>query len=279
MKEDTNLLRVAAVHDLCGFGKCSLAIALPVISACGVEVCPIPTGIFSTNTNFPGFQFTDFTTQMAGFIKHFKEVGIKIDSVYSGFLGSSTQIEYIQELVQEFNSKVTIIDPVMGDNGVVYKTYTKEMCDNMRNLVSIADIAIPNLTESCILTNTDFKTFENSSENMKLLAEKIYRLGAKSVVITGIERGNKLYNCILENGKYIEREVELLPFRMHGTGDLFGSALTGGILSGHTLVEAVDSAANFTIDVMRYSKTVPEYNERGACFEPLLYKLKGGICK
>ena len=114
---------------------------------------------------------------------------------------------------------------------------------------------------------------------IKALAEKIAKIGAKNVLIKGIDRGKKLYNCILtEDGNYCEREIDLLPFRMHGTGDLFGSVLVGGILSGHTLIEAVDSSALFVYEVMKYSKTVEGYHDRGACFEPLLYKLQGGIC-
>ena len=279
MNELQKLTRVAAVHDICGFGKCSLATALPVISACGVEVSPIPTGIFSTNTNFPNYQFTDFTERMPGFISHLKESGVTFDAVYSGFLGSAAQIGYIKELVKIFSPGYVIIDPVMGDNGEVYKFYTPEMCENMKGLVEIADIATPNLTEACALTGEIYKNINVSSNGIKSLAEKIAKIGAKNVVITGIERGDKLYNCILsDNGDYFEREIELLPFRMHGTGDLFSSVLTGGILSGHNLVESVDSAALFVYEVMKYSQTVENFYERGACFEPFLYRLRGGIC-
>jgi pyridoxine kinase len=283
MDKQKKLLRVAAVHDICGFGKCSLATALPVISACGVEVSPIPTGIFSTNTNFPNYQFTDFTAQMPGFISHLKECGVSFDAVYSGFLGSAAQIGYIKELVKSFSPKYAIIDPVMGDNGEIYKFYTPEMCENMRSLAAIADIATPNLTECCALTGEDYNDYskpETNSEKIKALAKKVIEIGAKNVVITGIERGDMLYNCILaEDGKYTEREIELLPFRMHGTGDLFSSVLTGGILRGHSLTKSVDSAALFVYEVMKYSETVEDFHERGACFEPFLYRLKSGICK
>jgi len=280
MKTLKKLPRVAAVHDICGFGKCSLATALPVISACGVEVSPIPTGIFSTNTNFPNYQFTDFTAQMPGFIGHLKESGVTFDAVYSGFLGSAAQIGYIKELVKAFSPKYTIIDPVMGDDGKIYKFYTPEMCENMKNLTAIADVAVPNLTEACSLTGEDYGSMGTDSGAIGVLAKKVAEIGAKNVVITGIERGNKLYNCVLsEGGEYAEREIDLLPFRMHGTGDLFGSVLTGGILRGHSLVESVDSAALFVYEVMEYSQTVEDFHERGACFEPFLHRLKSGICE
>lgn len=280
MSELTKIARVAAVHDMCGFGKCSLATALPVISACGVEVSPVPTGIFSTNTTFPNFQFTDFTAQMPGFISHLKESGVTFDAVYSGFLGSAAQIAYIKELVKSFSPKYTIIDPVMGDNGEVYKFYTPEMCENMKSLAAIADITAPNLTEACVLTGQDYKKTDTSYGGIKVLAEKVAEIGSKNVIITGIERGDKLYNCILsENGEYNEREIDLLPFRMHGTGDLFASVLTGGILRGHSLVKSVDSASLFVYEVMKFSQTVEHFHERGACFEPFLYRLRSGICE
>ena len=261
--------RVLAVHDISCFGKCSLTICLPVISTFGVEVCPLPTAMLSTNTSFDEFEFVDFTNEMERFILHWKKIGLKFDALYSGFLGSTKQIEYIKEISKEFNIKNVIIDPVMGDNGVTYKTYTKEMCENMKSLVSYADILMPNLTESCILTDEKYP-----QTDIKKLAQKIQNLGAKNVIIKGIERGDKLYNCILtKENEYIERQVELLPFKMHGTGDLFGSVITGALNSGSNLIEAVDKAARFVIEVMEYSKTIENYQERGTCFEPLLHKL------
>ena len=280
MNKQKKLPRVAAVHDICGFGKCSLATALPVISACGIEVSPVPTGIFSANTTFPDFQFTDFTDQMPGFMKHLKDIGVSFDAIYSGFLGSAAQIGYIREFVGSFCPKYAIIDPVMGDNGKIYKFYTPEMCENMKSLTAIADITTPNLTESCALTGRDYAEITTDSGQIYELADKVSKIGAKNVVITGIERENRLYNCILsENGEYTEREIGLLPFKMHGTGDLFSSVLTGGILSGHSLIESVDSAALFVYEIMEYSQTVENFHDRGACFEPFLYRLKGGICR
>ena len=273
------LPRVLAIHDICSYGKCSETVAIPIISACGVEVIPLLTSIFSTNTSFEKFKMIDFTENMLVFLEHFKEIGLKFDGLYTGFLGSEKQIEYIKGIITNFRPKQIFIDPVMADNGVIYKTYTKEMCDGMRELAGLSDYVLPNLTESCILANEEYKTIDTSSNGIKKLATKIMGLGAKNIIITGIERCNKIYNCILTKDEYIEREIELLPFRMHGTGDLFSSVLTGGILSGHSLVESVDSAAKFVYDVMEYSQTIDGYHERGACFEPLLYRLHGGICK
>jgi pyridoxine kinase len=171
-----------------------------------------------------------------------------------------------------------IIDPVMADNGVLYKTYTKEMCDGMKSLMAVADYVTPNLTEACVLTDTKYDLEKTSSEDIKALAVKIRALGAKNVVITGIERGDKLFNCILDDSGYSERAVALLPYRMHGTGDLFASVMVGGLLTGHTLFESVDSAAAFVPFTMEKSQNYEDVHRRGVCFEPYLNLLSGGVC-
>jgi pyridoxine kinase len=274
-----NLPRVAAVHDMSGFGKCSLTVALPVISACGVEVCPLPTALLSSSTNFEGFTILDFTSEMLKYVTHWQQLGLKFDAVYSGFLGSELQIEYIGRIIDMFSPKFAIIDPVMGDHGQIYKTYTPQMCENMRRLVSKADIVTPNLTEACILTCQDYNTVDVSRKGIEALAKKINRLGAKNVIITGIKRDNNFYNCVLTNNEYIELQTKYLPHFMNGTGDLFASVLTGGLLRGYPLIESVDSAAKFVCLAMDYSRDVEDVEERGAYFEPLLFLLKDGIVK
>jgi len=268
LKYSYKLPRVLAVHDVSCYGKCALTTAIPVISSLGVEVCPMPTAVFSTNTSMKGFKYEDLTHTMDDFIEHWKTLDLKFDAIYSGFLGSKEQIGYIKKAVKEFNIEKIIIDPVMGDNGEKYVTYTKEMCEEMKTLVAIADVVTPNLTEACILTNEQY-----GNNNIEKLAEKIRALGAKNVVITGIEKNGKLYNCILTNEGYFEREIDLLPFRMHGTGDLFGSVLVGMIMRNKRLIDSVDKAAEFVYNVMEYSKNIEGFQHRGPCFEPLL----GGI--
>ena len=273
MSELKKLPRVLAIHDISCYGKCSLTVALPVISACGIEVAPLPTAVLSTNTSFENFVFEDFTEPMGKVTSHWKDINLKFDAVYSGFLGSVEQIDSIKNIINEFEISNVIVDPVMGDKGVIYKTYTKDMCENMKTLVAVSDITMPNLTEACILTDEDYNAADTSSEGIRKMTQKISDLGTKNVVIKGIERGSKLYNCILSDGEYIEREVDLLPFRMHGTGDLFSSVFAGTYMSGKTLIESVDKAADFVIDVMKYSKETEEFGRRGPCFEPFLHKL------
>lgn len=272
------LPRAAAVHDVSGFGKCALTIAIPVLSACGVEVCPLPTAVLSANTDFQGFQMVDLTEAMSRFLTHWEEMGLCFDAVYSGFLGSAMQIDDIERMVRRFRPALTLIDPVCGDEGVVYKTYTREMCERLRQLVRIADVVTPNLTEACVLTGTDYAACGTQPAEIRALAEQIRASGAKSVIITGVERGESLYNCILDSDGYDERRVPLLPFRMHGTGDLFSSVLAGGLMTGHTLRESVDSAARFVALAMQASAGYDDSMRRGVCFEPHLALLAGGLC-
>lgn len=275
---EKTLPRVAAVHDVSGFGKCALTIAIPVLSACGVEVCPLPTAVLSANTDFAGFQMVDLTEAMSRFLTHWEEMGLRFDAVYSGFLGSAMQIDDIERMVRRFRPALTLIDPVCGDEGLVYKTYTPEMCARLRRLIRIADVVTPNLTEACVLTDTDYAACGTGPSDIRSLAEKIRAIGAKSVIITGVERGDSLCNCILDDGGYDERCVPLLPFRMHGTGDLFASVLAGGLMTGHPLRESVDSAARFVALAMEKSLCYGDYMRRGVCFEPYLHLLAGGLC-
>lgn len=273
-----NLPRVAAVHDVSGYGKCALTAAMPVISAMGVEVCPLPTALLSTNTLFENFTFFDFTPYMDAYIDHWKSLGLTFDCVYSGFLGSEKQIGLVARLINEFDSGISVIDPVMGDNGIVIKTYTPEMCRAMAGLVSIATVTTPNVTEACILTGREYKGEELSEAEARTLAGEIKNLGTPNVVLTGVQRAGKLYNCVLEeNGNYTELSIDLLPFHMHGTGDVFTSVMVGGLLRGKDLKTSVDSAAHFVYDAMDYSKDIEDIFDRGVAFEPLSYKLGSGV--
>ncbi len=271
------LPRVVAVHDVSGYGKCALTVAMPVLSACGVEVCPLPTALLSTNTLFDGFTFFDFTPHMETYIAHWKKLGLKFDCVYSGFLGSEEQINYVARLIREFDSGIAVIDPVMGDNGIVIKTYTPEMCRSMIDLVAIADCATPNITEACLLTGREYAGAELSSEESRAICEDIIALGTKTVVLTGVQRGKKLYNCGIDQKGYFECEIDLLPYHQHGTGDVFTSVMVGGLMRGFDLRQSVDSAARFVYDAMEYGYDIEDIFDRGVAFEPLAWKLGSGL--
>jgi len=158
----------------------------------------------------------DLTPYLDDYIAHWQAVGVGFDAFYSGFLGSMDQIRIVQEAVARFSPGLVVIDPVMGDNGVIYKTYTAGMCEGMKALAGIADVLTPNLTEACRLADKPYDPSRVSAADIEALATDIRALGAKRIVITGIEREGRLFNCLLDENGYSERAVELLPFRMHG---------------------------------------------------------------
>ena len=275
----TYLPRVAAVHDMSGYGKCSLTEAIPVLSAAGVEVCPLPTAILSANTLFENFTFFDYTPHIEAHLNHWRELGLTFDCVYSGFLGSEKQISFVQRLIGDFDSGVSVIDPVMGDNGNVIKTYTPDMCRAMSKLVAMADYATPNITEACIMTGRSYAGEALDEAECRAICADLAALGTKNPVLTGVHRGeDTLVNCGIEYGKgYFELEIERLPFGTHGTGDLFTSTMVAGLMRGHDLRASVDSAARFVYDCMVYGQDVPDIMDRGPAFEPLVYRLAGGL--
>ncbi|HHX73186.1 MAG TPA: pyridoxamine kinase [Clostridiales bacterium] len=271
------LPRVIAAHDIAGYGKCALSVVIPVLSACGVEVCPLPTAFLSSDTSLPHFFMQDLSPQTESYLQSWEKLGLKADAVYSGFLGSALQMESIASLPRRFGAGLTVVDPVMGDHGRVYKTYTKEMCEKMGALCAEADIVTPNLTEACVLTGMAYPGVEASAQFTHTLAEKIASLGCQKVVITGIFRDRRLYNCLYENGNYYEIESPRHPFHMNGTGDLFASVLVGGILTNHSFAESVSSAARFVYYAMEQSISYEDTPRRGVCFEPYLSLLAGGL--
>lgn len=272
---ERRLPRVFAVHDMSGYGKCALTTVIPVVSACGAEVCPVPTALLSANTYFENFTMLDFTPHMAGYIRHWAELGVEADAVYSGFLGSAEQIEIIEEIIARFRPGAVIVDPVMGDEGRIYKTYTPEMCEKMKRLCASADVVTPNLTEAFFLCEEAYDPERTAPEQTERLARRVASLGAKKVVLTGVERGNSLANCVFDGG-YSEYAVARLPFRMDGTGDLFASVLTGGIVTGADFFESVRAASDFTRFAMEKSREYNDFPHRGVCFEPYLHMLRRG---
>ena len=267
--------RVCAFHDMAGYGKCALTVVIPVMSACGVEVCPVPTANLSTNTSIKGFQMTDFTENIPQYLRHWADIGVKLDGIYSGFLGSAEQIDMVAEMKKTFNPPLFVIDPVMGDNGKRYKTFDDFMCGKMKEIAKSADVITPNLTEAMILTDGDYGSFAVTEENLKDVCLKIQELGAKDVVLTGAPYGDELWTAVLDkNGLFDIVRQKKLPINMHGTGDTFTSVLCGKMLTGKSLLESAQIAADFVSYAMEYSYGVEDYIVRGVVFEPLLHKLR-----
>lgn len=270
--------RVAAVHDMCGYGKCSLGVAIPVLSAAGIDVCPVPTALFSAHTKFPVFYMHDTTDMLEDYLDAWREEGIDLDGVYSGFLGSAEQVAVIQRLYREYPHALRIVDPVMGDGGIKYPTYTDELCAAMAQLVDGSDVLTPNLTETSILTGIPYAGQDVTVEFVQRNADALLSMGAKAVVIKGVVHEGE---CIIRNyvasaedgGAVHEVSGELLPYMLHGTGDLFASGLTAAIYAGKALIEAVEFSGELVRDALRITIGQPDYEVRGVSFEPTLGKV------
>lgn len=275
-RDGSYIPRVAAVHDLCGYGKCSLGVAIPVLSAAGCDVCPVPTGIFSSHTAFPGWYMHDTTDILSDYLAAWKTIGVEIDAVYSGFLGAPEQVDRIRELYIMYPDALRVVDPVMADHGTVYATYTPELCRAMAELAEGADILTPNLTEAAIILDQPIGSAwagENiSDDEARALVDGLLAKGAKTVVLKGIQRGDGLIRNFVgsHDGSFFEVSNELLPYMLHGTGDLYCSCLLAAVMAGHTMQEAVRFAGDLVHDAMLVSSQQPQFKDRGVSFEPLL---------
>ncbi len=271
--------RVAAVHDLCGYGKCSLGVAIPVVSAGGCDVCPVPTGLFSSHTAFPGWYMHDTTDILSDYLAAWQGIGVEIDAVYSGFLGAPEQVDIIRSLYERYPKALRVVDPVMADHGKVYPTYTPELCQAMADLACDADILTPNLTEAAIILGEpigeEWGGVDISDEEAKRIIDALLAKGAKNVVLKGIQRGDGIIRNFVagKDCELFEAKNEYLPFMLHGTGDLYCSGLLAAIMAGKGLQEAVEFAGSLTHDAMIVSSKQPDFKNRGVSFEPLLGKI------
>lgn len=272
--------RVAAVHDLSGFGRCSLSIVMPTLSAMGVQCCPLPTAFLSTHTGgFTGNTFLDLTNQMAPVTEHWSREGVTFDAVYTGFMGSREQMTLTEEFIRAFKTEknLVVIDPVMGDHGKPYRTYTPEMCSAMTELAAHADVLTPNRTEAAILLGVPYEVVSLNTEDA--CREWVRRLsddGRRSVVLTGVSLAPDSVGAVC-----FDRDTRKISFvsakkvdeQFHGTGDLFASVLTGALVRGKTLCDAAQMASDFvSITAARTAgQNIPK--REGVDFEPLLWRL------
>lgn len=212
--------RVAAVHDLCGYGKCSLGVAIPIISAGGCDVCPVPTGIFSSHTAFPGWYMHDTTAILSDYLTAWKTIDVELDAIYSGFLGAPEQVDIIRTLYAEHPKALRVVDPVMADHGKVYPTYTPELCSAMADLACDADILTPNLTEAAIILGEEWHGTDISDDEAKRMIDALLARGAKNVVLKGIQRGDGVIRNFVAgvDTDIYEASNEYLPYMLHGTG-------------------------------------------------------------
>lgn len=242
--------RVLTIQDISCVGQCSLTVALPIISACGVETAIIPSAVLSTHTaGFSGFTFRDLTSDMPEIEKHWNKENIKFDAVYTGYLGSLEQIDYVMSIMDSTakDTSINIVDPAMADNGKLYPLFDDEYVKAMRVLCAKADIVIPNITEACFLTDTEYKTTYDEAY-VKSLCEKLYELGAKSVVMTGVSYTDDTTGVVVyENGNTEYYKHRKIAQGCHGTGDVYASAFCGALMRGKTKIDAAKIAADYVV--------------------------------
>ncbi len=272
----TPIRRVIAIHDMSGYGRCSLTVVLPVLSAMGVQACPLPAAYFSTHTGFDGFTFLDMTGQMLPALRHWADMGLAFDAIYSGFLGSAEQMDIVRTAKKLFPGALLAVDPVMGDHGKTYKTYTPEMCANMAGLAEEADLITPNLTEAAILLGRRFDAAPTTEAAALEWLDALSQGGRRSVVLTGLaltqgKIGPGFFDA--ETGRSGLIQLPFVGQEYHGTGDLYTSVFLGALLGGVPFEQAARKAAQFVSDCAALSWSEGTSANDGVRFEALLKTL------
>ncbi|MDE5602005.1 MAG: pyridoxamine kinase [Clostridia bacterium] len=265
--------RILTVQDISCLGQCSLTVALPIISACGVEACVLPSALLSTHTGgFTGYTCLDLTDEMRKIIAHFKSLGTRFDAVYTGYLADSKQMDVVRSIMREGLSNILIVDPVMGDNGKLYPAFDMNFVDEMRALCSEADIILPNITEASLLTGAEYK--ESYDEKyIRELVDGILKLGVKTVVMTGVSYDKSSTGiAVCSKDGYFYYPHKRIAKSCHGTGDIYASTFTGALMRGKSVNEAAVIAADYTLDCIECTVDDPSH-WYGVKFEKCLGRL------
>lgn len=281
--------RLAMINDIAGFGRCSTTVSLPVISVMKVQVCPVPTSVLSNHLGFPLCHFDDYTSHMRDYIKVWNELGLTFDGLYCGFLGNEEQIDIVREFVEMFRPPLFLLDPVMGDHGRAYSSITKTHVQKMKELLPLADIITPNITEACLLTGTPWKDGEWTMQELSGLCERLADIcqqesvssgeasvgtvSSASIVITGIRQGDSLVNFLWDDGVYTTVSTPIAGASRPGTGDIFASILAADAVRGETLLSSVQKAANFVGLCITGSEKAGTPVQEGVVFEKYLAAL------
>ena len=270
--------RIALVNDITGFGRCSITVELPLISAMKIQACPLPTAILSVHTGFKPHYLDDYTQRMMPYMENWQQHNIEFDGICTGFLGSLEQINIVEEFIHRFKNDDTkvMVDPVMGDYGVLYSSYTPEMCREMRRLLKWADLVTPNLTEVCQLLDIEYpKNGQVSEEQLVSMARALVEKGPEQVVITGLSDDKHIKNYVYEkNGSQNFVVKDKVGDDRSGTGDAFAAIVAGSLINGLTLNEAVEKAADFINKVLEYTVELDLPWNYGLAFEEYLTELK-----
>ena len=275
------LPRAAVIQDMSGFGKVSLTEAIPVMSGMGIEVCPLPTAILSTHTyEFKNYTLCDMTDEMIKIIDHWREIGLEFDAVFSGYMSSKRQLEITKDFMLEqrkCGAKI-VVDPVMGDNALidvqtVYSERMKELIGGMKELSAIADSITPNLTEACILTGIEYPNTAMSDYEIREMLKRLCDVGAPTAAVTGVMDGEKsMCVAVYDGERYFKIDCGYVERPFHGTGDIFTTVFTGGLMKGKSVIEAASLGADFVYEAIRktveYPKQIPI--RQGVLFEAVL---------
>jgi len=267
--------RIVTVQDISCVGKCSLTVALPIISAMGSEAAVIPTAVLSTHTAFPSFTFCDLTKEIAPICEHWKSAGIDFDAIYTGYLGSFEQIELTEKLIADFKTEntVVVVDPAMADGGKLYKGFTEAFAKRMGLLCGKADVIVPNITEASFMLGVPYIGEGYSEEYIKEMLVKLTELGCKTAVLTGVsfEEGNlgvMAYNS--ESGEYFSYFRERIPESYHGTGDVYASTFVGALMRGRSVEDALMVATDYTVECIKSTVVNTPDRKYGVNFEALV---------
>lgn len=266
--------RIITIQDISCVGRCSLTVALPIISAAGVEACILPTAVLSTHTAFPEFTFRDLTDEIQPISDTLARLGIDFDAIYTGYLGSPEQLALVADLIDRFRKPGAeiFIDPVLGDNGSLYKGFTQDFADRMTRLCAKADLILPNMTEAAFMLHEDYRE-DYDEDYVRGLLVRLTSLGARRAALTGIgfrddEIGFYMYDA--ESGEFSCYFNEKLPMRCHGTGDIFASAALGGRMRGLCYTESLALATDYTLECIRKTIVDPSHRSYGVNFEQAL---------
>ncbi len=267
--------RILTIQDISCVGQCSLTVALPILSACGIETAILPSAVLSTHTaGFTGYTVRDLTEDIPNIRQHWMREGITFDAIYTGYLGSTRQISYVQDLFRDVATEgcVKIVDPAMADNGKLYPAFDMEYVQAMKTLCAGADYVVPNITEACFLTDTPYKEVCDC-DYIDALLQKLAALGCKNIILTGVSYAQgKTGVVVYENGNYSYYEHEKLPNSCHGTGDIYASAFVGALMQEKAPLDAAIIAADYTVACIEQTAALPNH-WYGAAFEPALPKL------
>ncbi len=265
--------RILTIQDISCVGQCSLTVALPIISACGIECGVLPSAVLSTHTyGFTGFTCRDLTEDMPGIAAHFRKEGIDFSAIYTGYLGSTKQVDYVTDIFRTLLTEdgLKIVDPAMADHGKLYPAFDDSYVQAMKGLCAQADYLLPNITEACFLTGLEYRESYDRAYIDRIL-EALAALGAKNVILTGISYEPGFTGVVVyENGNYAYYQHQLLPNSCHGTGDIYAAAFVGALMRGKPAYDAARIAADYTVECIRGTDKAHWY---GACFEPALPKL------